>query len=77
MRAVVKVVVAIISVLVVVVAGYSLFLIGLDLFGEQTRDTGMRMATGVVGLAVALVLGLLAAMGLRYLTKTGDAQDGA
>ena len=70
MRTLVTVLVALITFAVVVIAGYSLLLIGIDLFGEQTRDTGMRLATGAVGLFVALVLGLVAVAGIRYLTKT-------
>lgn len=70
MRTVVKVFVALVGLIALVIAGYSLLLIGLDLFGEQTRDTGMRIATGVVGLFLALVLGLVVAVGLRYLAKT-------
>ena len=70
MRTVIKIFVALLGLAALVIAGYSLLLIGLDLFGEQTRDTGMRIAAGVVGLFVALVLGLAAAAGFRYLTKT-------
>ena len=67
MRMVVGVIVAIAAVLAVAIAGYSLLVIGIDLFGEKTRMTGMGFAVGAAGLVVATFLGLGIAAGVRYL----------
>ena len=69
MRTVVKVLIVIATVLTLVIAGYSLAVIGIDLFGERSAMSGMGLAVGAAGLVVALVIGLGVAGGVRYLTR--------
>ena len=69
MRMVVMVLVVIAGVVAVGIAGYAFLVIGIDLFGAQSRDTGMGYAVGAVGLVVAGILALGAAAGIRYLAK--------
>ena len=69
MRNVVRVSVVFATVAAVVVVGYSLVVIGIDVFGPKNAMSGMGLAVGAVGLMVASVIGVGVASGLRYLSN--------
>ena len=69
MRRVVKVLVVLATVLTVLIIGWSLVVIGMDVFGTRTAMSGMGLAAGAIGLMVATVFGLGVAGGLWYVRK--------
>ena len=76
MRNVMRVSVVLATVVGVIVAAYSLLIIGIDLFGEKTAMSGMGFAVGGAGLLVALLVVLAATLGRRYLKEhPGNARD--